>query len=48
MHERDWNTEKVQKLKVMEMELIRVSNDREDLHAQLANAERRARGMVSV
>ncbi|KAL1813953.1 hypothetical protein ACET3Z_024018 [Daucus carota] len=43
LHERDWNTEKVQKLKVMEMELIRVSNDREDLHAQLANAERRAR-----
>lgn len=42
-YEKGWNMEKVEKLKVMEKNLIVMSRERENLRVQVANAERRAR-----
>lgn len=45
-YEKDWNNEKVVKLKMMEKDLVAMSGERDNLRAQVENAERRARGMV--
>lgn len=42
-YEKGWNIEKVEKMKVMEKDLVGMSRELENLRAQVANAERRAR-----